>query len=357
MRLNKWLSHNTHLSRREADALIKNGQVNIERKVANLGDCIEGGKSAPRVFIDGREIKPREAHKSGAQKFSVIVYHKPKNELVAKSDPRGRRVVFEGLEARFRHFLPVGRLDFSSSGLLLLTDSPLVATALMQSPLVRVYNLKLSGEVSPKCLEAMQNGITIDDATKGAHRLSKITKMTFAPFCFFENLGESSGGVRVKVGICEGQNRELRRFFGAFGLEVLELKRVSYGFASLNALPVGKTRFLNRREYAKLHSFLKETTPKNAREKNEKNERKNAANAARFAEKPRGFKGAGFADSGFAKGREDSHKRFAKSPREGRKNRGGEGGGRGSGESGGKPGANPNRDARQRWQKSQKKQP
>lgn len=258
MRINQWISHNTKFSRREADALIKDGKVNIGRKLASLSDKVT---KEERVFIDGKEIKPKDENK-----YSVIVYNKPKNELVSKVDDRGRKVIYDTLESKFSHFIPIGRLDFASSGLLLLTDSPSLATKLMTSNLVRVYNLKLNGTIEPRIIAAMEEGLTLENARAGGHKNSKITSMDFAPFNFFEIIKEGSDWSKIKVGIAEGKNRELRRFFAFFGLDVLELKRVSYGFVELNALPSGKSRYLSRRDYNKLHSFLKKSNTKESKE-------------------------------------------------------------------------------------------
>ncbi len=270
MRINQFLSHNTKFSRREADELIKQGRVKIGRKVALLSDKV-GEKD--KIFIDSREIKPQIA-------YTIIAYHKPKGELVSKSDSRGRRVIYDSLEAKYRHFVPVGRLDFASSGLLILSDSVKIATALAQSKLTRIYNVKVDGKITANILDAAQNGLSVADARAGGHKNSKIVAMDFAPFEFFEIVKEGKSGTKVKVGINEGQNRELRRFFAHFGLSVMDLCRVSFGFVSLNALPSGKSRFFDKKEYKKVREFLKENStarysratksPKNPRNKSVK---------------------------------------------------------------------------------------
>ncbi len=100
--------------------------------------------------------------------YTVIVYNKPKGELVTKSDPQGRKTIYDGLEAKYKHFLSVGRLDYASEGLLLLSDSVDVVNALMHSNLERVYKVKVNGFITPSVEEAMQHGIAIEDARKGA---------------------------------------------------------------------------------------------------------------------------------------------------------------------------------------------
>jgi 23S rRNA pseudouridine2605 synthase len=149
-------------------------------------------------------------------------------------------------------------LDFASEGLLLLTDSSVVATALMESDLQRVYKIKIKGSITPKMEEAMLEGITLEDATKGAHKKSKITSMTFKPFLGYTIVKNQPNYSILKVAISEGKNRELRRFFAAFGAEVLDLKRLEFAEIKLNNLPTGKTRYLDRSEYNALHTFLKQ---------------------------------------------------------------------------------------------------
>ncbi|WP_353661533.1 pseudouridine synthase [Hydrogenimonas sp. SS33] len=250
MRLNKYISHNTRYSRREADRLIADGKVEVNGKpVTDLSTKVT---KEDRVKVNGRFVKPRPMHE-----MTVVVYHKPKGEIVSKKDPRGRKTIYDSLPKRFAHFVPVGRLDYASEGLLLLTDNPMVADRLMRSNLERIYNIKIRGSVTHAMERAMQEGIRIK-GKKGAHEKSTIDEMAFAPFYAYQILKNESNYSKIRVAIGEGKNRELRRFFGHFDREVLDLHRVSFGGISLNNLPKGKTRFLTQREYDDLHAFLKE---------------------------------------------------------------------------------------------------
>ncbi|OQX49657.1 MAG: pseudouridine synthase [Epsilonproteobacteria bacterium 4484_20] len=198
MRLNKYISHHTKYSRREADRLIEEGEVKLNRKVIReFGYEVQEGD---QVSVKGRPVKP-------SSELTVIVYNKPKGVLVTKKDDRGRATIYHKLPGKFRHFVPVGRLDYASEGLLILTDNIEVATALMESDLDRA---------------------------------------------------EGKSFTKLRVTITEGKNRELRRFFGHFDAKVLDLKRVAYGGIELNNLPTNKTRFFTRREYDDLHKFIKQ---------------------------------------------------------------------------------------------------
>ncbi len=249
MRINKYIAHHTAYSRREADRLIEEGHVSLnKRPVTEHGTLVQPGD---RVSIKGKVIKERKG-------FTVAVYNKPKGVLVSKKDDRGRTTIYHLLPGKLRRFIPVGRLDFASEGLLLLTDAPEVADALMRSALPRTYNIKIDKPLSAAMLRAMEEGLALEDATAGAHKKSEIVSMRFAAFEEVVVRKEGKRYTKLRVTIREGKNRELRRFFAHFGAEVLDLKRVAYGWIALNNLPENKTRYLDKKEYAKLHAFLDE---------------------------------------------------------------------------------------------------
>ena len=250
-RLNKFLSHNSNYSRREADKLIEEGRVKVNGKVVtNLATKVS---SKDEVQIGKKNIKEDKN-----KMYTVIVYNKPKGEIVSKKDPQGRRTIYDSLEKKYKHFLSVGRLDYSSEGLLLLSDNVDVVNALMHSNLERVYKIKVNGLITKSVEEAMQHGLEVEDARSGAYKTTKIKSMNFAPFLAYDIQSNGEKFSKIKVVISEGKNRELRRFFAHFNLDVLDLKRLEYGGVSLNNLPTGKTRFLTKEEYKNLRIFMNE---------------------------------------------------------------------------------------------------
>ncbi|MCK4974521.1 MAG: rRNA pseudouridine synthase [Sulfurimonas sp.] len=261
MRLNKYIAHHSSYSRREADKAIQDGYVRVDGEIQD-NPATQVDEKEVDVYVSGKQVTPRD-------KYTVIVYNKPKGELVTKSDPKGRRTIYDGLESKYKHFIPVGRLDYATEGVLLLTDASKIATALMNSNLERIYKVKIKGEVTPEMEAAMLNGMTIDDATAGGHSHSKITSMTFAPFIGYKIQKNEHNYSILKIAISEGQNREIRRFFAHFGTEVADLKRLSFAEIELNNLPTGKTRFLTRSEYSALYTFTK-AEEKLKRERGEK---------------------------------------------------------------------------------------
>ena len=248
MRLNKYISHNTKYSRREADTLIEAGEVTLDKRpLKEFGYEVQ---EDDRIFVKGKAIKV-------TSELTIIAYNKPKGVLVTKKDDRGRATIYHKLPGKYRHFTPVGRLDYASEGLLLLTDDVEVATALMESGLDRTYNLKIDKPVTNEMMNAMKEGLVLDDARAGAHEKSKIYAMEFAPFAHFEVRSEGKNFSKLRVTIKEGKNRELRRFFAHFEAKVLDLKRISFGGIELNNLPENKTRYFTRREYDDVHKFMK----------------------------------------------------------------------------------------------------
>ncbi len=257
IRLNKFISHNSRFSRREADKLIEDGKVSIEGKVVT--DLATKVDEKTIVKVNDRTVK---IDKSRAP--TVIVYNKQKGEIVSKKDPQGRKTIFDTISKKFEHFLSVGRLDYASEGVLLLTDDVKIANALMHSNLERVYKIKIAGSITDAMKTAMERGLMLDDATAGAHEKSEITNMEFKPFNGYQIQKNTNNFSILKVAISEGKNRELRRFFAHFDSPVVDLKRVNFGGIELNNLPSGKTRYLERREYQDLRNYLKSINKENA---------------------------------------------------------------------------------------------
>jgi 23S rRNA pseudouridine2605 synthase len=248
MRLNKYIAHYSTYSRREADQAILDGYVRIDGEIEK-NPAVSVDERSANVMVSGNKI-------TATDQFTVIVYNKPRGELVTKKDPQKRRTIYDSLSSNYKHFIPVGRLDYASEGLLLLTDASRVATALMTSKMERVYRIKIKGAVTEGMKIAMGEGLELDDASAGAHEYAEEGPMSFAPFYAYQIQKDQGDYSILKVAIGEGQNRELRRFFAHFGAEIVDLKRLSFGGIELNNLPTGKVRFLERAEYASLRDFL-----------------------------------------------------------------------------------------------------
>ncbi len=250
MRLNKFIAHYSSYSRREADKAVQDGYVKINADV-QTNPATQINERDDRVTLKGKKISANE-------QYTVIAYNKQKGELVTKSDPRQRKTIYDTLPQKYKHFIPVGRLDYATEGLLLLTDASRVATALMTSNMERVYRVKIKGDINDDIEQAMQKGMELEDASLGGHELSNIKSMNFAPFFAYNIVKNSPTYSIIKIAISEGKNREVRRFFAHFNRDVVDLKRLSFGGIELNNLPSGKVRFLSKNEYTHLHKFLSE---------------------------------------------------------------------------------------------------
>ncbi len=197
-------------SRREMERWIEAGRVAVNGKPAHLGDRVQ---PRDRVAVDGRalEIAP-------AQEARCILYHKPQGEVCSRSDPEGRRTVFERLpNLKTGRWISIGRLDFNTSGLLLFTTDGELANALMHpsSNIEREYMVRVMGDVQDEMLGRMLEGVMLEDG--------------IARFTDIQQIGKGGINTWFCVVLMEGRNREVRRLWESQGLTVSRLKRVRYG--------------------------------------------------------------------------------------------------------------------------------
>ena len=235
-RLQKVLANAGMGSRREIEGWISEGRVTVNDEIARLGQRV---LPDDRIKVDGKPIAKRRLE---VPERAVLVYNKPEGELVTRKDPEGRRTVFERLP-RLQHgrWIPVGRLDINSSGLLLLTTDGELANRLMhpRQQVEREYAVRVMGEVSEEQLKQLTHEVELED---GPARFEEITE---------------AGGTGINrwyhVVIMEGRRREVRRMWEAVGATVSRLKRVRYGSVFLDsALKVGRWRYLDDVEINKL---------------------------------------------------------------------------------------------------------
>lgn len=235
-RLQKVLANAGMGSRRQIEGWIVEGRVEVNGEIAKLGVRVLPEDS---IRVDGRLVAKRRLE---APEREVLVYNKPEGELVTRNDPEKRRTVFEALP-RLSHgrWIPVGRLDINTSGLLLLTTDGELANQLMHpsQQVEREYAVRVMGEVTEEQLNQLTHGVELDD---GPAR--------------FEEIVESGGeGFNrwFHVVLMEGRQREVRRMWEAVGCRVSRLKRVRYGSVILeSALRVGRWRYLSNAEVKEL---------------------------------------------------------------------------------------------------------
>lgn len=226
-------------SRRELDALIAQGRVEVNGKTANVGDRIEGEIT---VKIDGRTVVTPLTEKPRCR---VLMYHKPEGELTTIKDPEDRPTVFDHLpRPDFGRWIYVGRLDLNTSGLLLFTTDGELANALMhpRGGIERVYAVRVFGEISDDDIKKLEQGLDLEDGR--AH----FDKVVFA--------GGEGRNQWFHVTLREGRNREVRRLWEAIGAKVSRLIRIKYANIELDPrLKAGQYRELNVNEINKLRSL------------------------------------------------------------------------------------------------------
>jgi 23S rRNA pseudouridine2605 synthase len=203
-------------SRRELEHWIEQGRVTVNGKAAAVGDRV-GPTAAIRV--DGHPVTVVPAAQRRAR---VLRYHKPVGEVCTRRDPEGRPTVFERLPSmRGRRWIAVGRLDASTSGLLLFTDDGELAHRLMHpsSEIEREYAVRVYGTVAPDALARLTSGVVLDDGP--------------ARFAVLTDAGGEGRNHWYHVIVREGRNRLVRRLWDSQGVEVSRLTRVRYGLIEL----------------------------------------------------------------------------------------------------------------------------
>src|SRR3990167_6076837 len=227
-KIQKILAHAGIASRRQIETWIQAGRITVNGKIATIGDRMT---YHDKVCVDGREIK---LIKSQQQKSRVLLYHKPEGELCTRHDPEGRTTIFERLPLiRNNRWICVGRLDFNTSGLLLITNDGELANRLMhpRSQIEREYAVRVRGEVTSEIITKLKKWIKLED---GVARFNQIT-----------DAGGSGSNHWYHVIVTEGRNRLVRRLWEGVGCTISRLIRIRFGSIYL---PAG----LRRGHYADL---------------------------------------------------------------------------------------------------------
>jgi len=242
MRLQKFLSQAGVSSRREGEKLILAGKVQVNGvRVTELGTQVDDDRD--RISLEGKEIGKRE-------RLVYYLFHKPKNVMVTRKDPEGRPTIYDYLKGIPERVNPVGRLDFDSEGLILLTNDGGLQNRLTHpsKEVPKVYRVKVGpvgadlrvgpGEHVGSPLHSM-----IQQLSSGVDIGGYVT----AP-CRVKEIGDDW----LEITITEGKNRQVRRMCEAVGLTVLRLIRTAIGTLELGSLPAGRYCPLTRLELEQL---------------------------------------------------------------------------------------------------------
>jgi 23S rRNA pseudouridine2605 synthase len=232
-RLQKFLACCGVASRRASERLIEEGRVKVNgRIVRELGTRVFPYKD--RVEVGGKIVQPAEK--------SYLLLYKPKGILTTMHDPQGRPTI-KDLLPRLKGLFPVGRLDFASEGLLLMTNDGELAQRLLHPKyqVPRIYEVKVEGIVSSKEIERLLQGILLDGCLVSP---SKITLIR-----------QGKNHCWLEVTVHEGRHHEVRRLLEAVGHPVAHLRRAQFGSLNLRGLKPGDVRHLTPKEIQRLRAF------------------------------------------------------------------------------------------------------
>lgn len=239
-RLQKIIARAGFASRREAEELIRTGHVTVNgRTVTELGTKADGEKD--HVKVDGKLI-------TRAETLRYIILNKPKEVMTTVSDPEGRRTVMDYIRGVKERIFPVGRLDFHSEGLILLTNDGDLAHKVSHpsNGSIKTYHVKVRGIPEERIIDKLRRGITLE----GRRTLP----------CDIERLrttgrSDEAGNSWFEVKLREGRTQQIRKMFKAVGHPVAKLRRVSIGPISDESLSLGGWRELTRQEVRMLASY------------------------------------------------------------------------------------------------------
>ena len=235
-RIAKLLARAGVASRREVERMIAEGRIALDGKVLDTPATLLTDLAG--VTVDGQPVKPPSAAR-------LYLFHKPPGALTAERDPKGRATIYDKLPSGLPRLIPVGRLDYNTEGLLLLTNDGGLKRQLElpATGVKRVYRARAFGEVSQAQLEALADGITVEGVRYGS---------------IDANLERRTGrNCWIEMSLAEGKNREVRRVLEHLGLKVSRLIRTAYGPFELGDLEPGQVREVAREELFRFRKGLR----------------------------------------------------------------------------------------------------
>ena len=230
-RIQKVIAQSGYCSRRKAEELIKKGLVYINGNIASLGDKVSGNDY---IEVEGNAINEK-------QDKVYYLLNKPRGVITSTTDDKGRKTVVDIIDTNTRIY-PVGRLDYDTTGLLILTNDGELANLLThpKNNIDKVYITKIEGLITKGNLRTLENGVVID-GEKTAKSKAKILRADTV----------------VELTIHEGRNHQVKNMFKALGYNVIKLKRERISFLTVDGLSSGDYRQLSIHEVKKLYNEAK----------------------------------------------------------------------------------------------------
>lgn len=237
-RLQKVMSQAGVASRRECEKIIQQGRVTVNGKiVTELGTKVMPGND--RIMVDGKRIQ--------GENLIYILLNKPKGVLTTLTDPQNRKTVASLVADIPERIYPVGRLDYNTEGLLLLTNDGALTHSLIHpsKKIDKTYIAKVGGRPAPEKVDLLRVGIELEDG------------MTAPAIIDVIEYDRDRDLTSLKVTIHEGKNRQIRRMFAAIGSDVKQLKRIKFAFLTLEGVKRGGYRHLFAREVEELQRLTR----------------------------------------------------------------------------------------------------
>jgi 23S rRNA pseudouridine2605 synthase len=230
-RLQKILSRCGIASRRKAEEMILEGRVTVNGVVATLG--MKADLARDHIKVDGKLIRGKEPN-------VYIMFNKPRRCITSMYDPKGRPTIGDFLKRVKVRVFPVGRLDYNSEGLLIMTNDGELANALLhpRNKVTKTYIVKVDGVLDDKDMVKLESGIKLEDGITAPAKVRKIRKTETNSW--------------IEITIYEGRRRQIRRMLERVGHPVLKLKRIRVDGLELGNLPPGAFRYLSPEEIKRL---------------------------------------------------------------------------------------------------------
>ena len=234
-KIQKIIANAGYASRRKAEELISEGRVLVNGKIATIGMRLD---NKDKIEVDGTPLN----------KDPLVYYllYKPEGYISSTKDEAGRKTVLDLINSNIRVY-PVGRLDYDTSGLLLITNDGALANALLHPKyqIPKKYMAKIDGLIDMKRINVLKKGIMIENTKVIPDKIKVRSK----------NLKNKTS--IVELVIHDGKNHEVKKLFAAIGFNVIKLKRTEFAFLNLNLLKKGEYRKLSGNEVKQLKSLIK----------------------------------------------------------------------------------------------------